>query len=93
MAVTSLGPVAVLFPPAARLPFWGAGDQREPLADLAAVALTRYPPGLIAALERIAVGPGGPDHARRARARATDHLWILSPGRSLDERLQALREL
>jgi heat shock protein HtpX len=93
VAVTSLGLVAVVFPPAARLPFWGAGDKREPLADLAAVALTRYPPGLIAALERIAAGHGGAGHARRARARATDHLWIMSAGRSLDERLQALREL
>jgi heat shock protein HtpX len=93
VAVTSLGVVAVLFPPAARLPFWGAGNQREPLADLAAVALTRYPPGLIAALEKIAAGPRGAGYSRRARARATDHLWILSQGRSLDERLQALREL
>jgi heat shock protein HtpX len=93
VAVTSLGAVAVLFPPAARLPFWGAGDQREPLADLAAVALTRYPPGLISALEKIAAGPHGAGHSRRAGARATDHLWILSQGRSLDARLQALREL
>ena len=93
VAVTSLGLMAVLFPPTARLPFWAAGDQREPLADLAAVALTRYPPGLIAALEKIAAGAGGAGHSRRARDRATDHLWILSPGRSLDERLQALREL
>jgi heat shock protein HtpX len=93
VAVTSLGAVAVLFAPAARLPFWGAGGQREPLADLAAVALTRYPPGLIAALEKIAAGPGGADHSQRARARATAHLWIHSQGSSLDERLQALREL
>jgi heat shock protein HtpX len=93
VAVTSLGVVAVLFPPAARLPFWGAGAQREPLADLAAVALTRYPPGLIAALEKIAIDRGGADRSQRARARATDHLWILSRGSSLDERLQALREL
>jgi heat shock protein HtpX len=93
VAVTSLGVAAVLFPPAARLPFWGAGNQREPLADLAAVALTRYPPGLIAALEKIDVGRGEPGRSRRARARATDHLWILGQGSSLDERLQALREL
>jgi heat shock protein HtpX len=93
VAVTSLGAVAVLFAPAARLPFWGSGDQREPLADLAAVALTRYPPGLIAALEKIAAGPRGAGHSQRARARATAHLWIRSQGSSLDERLQALREL
>ncbi len=93
VAVTSLGAVAVVFPPAARLPFWGAGDQHEALADLAAVALTRYPPGLIAALEKIAAGPRGAGRSRSARARATDHLWILGQGRSLDERLQALREL
>jgi heat shock protein HtpX len=93
VAVASLGLVAVLFPPAARLPFWGAGAQREALADLAAVALTRYPPGLIAALEKIDVGLGGAGHSRPGRARATDHLWILSQGSSLDERLQPLREL
>ncbi len=93
VAVTALGPVAVLFPPAARLPFWGAGDTREPLADLAAVALTRYPPGLISALEKIAAGSGEAAPVRRARARATDHLWILRQGSSLEERLQALREL
>ena len=93
VAVPSLGAVAVLFPAAARLPFWGAGDQREPLADLAAVDLTRYPPGLISALQKIAAGPRQSARSRRARARATDHLWIFAQGRPLDERLQALREL
>jgi heat shock protein HtpX len=93
VAVTSLGPVAALLPPAARLSSRGAGENREALADLAAVALTRYPPGLISALERVGASSPGPNHQRRARDRATDHLWIVGQGSSLDERLQALREL
>jgi heat shock protein HtpX len=92
VAVTSLGPVAVLLPAAARLTSWGAGDRREAIADVAAVALTRYPPGLISALEKL--GAGHPDgENRRAGARAIDHLWIRGDRSSLDERLQTLREL
>lgn len=92
VAVTSLGPVAVLLPAAARLTSWGAGDRREAVADLAGVALTRYPPGLISALEK--VGAGHLDgESRRAGERAIGHLWIRGDRRSLDERLQTLREL
>lgn len=92
VAVTSLGPVAVLLPTAARLTSRGAGDRREAIADLAAVALTRYPPGLISALEKLrASHPAGEN--RRAAGRAIDHLWIRGDHGSLDERLQTLREL
>jgi heat shock protein HtpX len=93
VAVGSLGPLAILFPPAARLTAWGAARDREALADMAAVALTRYPPGLISALEKLGAGSAPPSHRRGARARATDHLWIVGEGSTLDERLQALREL
>ncbi len=43
--------------------------------DLAAVAVTRYPPGLGAALETIA------QHSARAKAATVrnDHLWLVSP--------------
>lgn len=70
--------------------------QTEELADLAAVSLTRYPPGLIAALERIDAHPTGPD--RGAPELAT--LWIRGDrdrpdtGRApLSWRIERLREL
>lgn len=92
LAVTTLGPFATLVPTAAALTTWGAGDRREALADLAAVALTRYPPGLISALEKLDAGRPSGEH-RRANARAIDHLWILGDHSTIDERLQTLREL
>jgi len=39
-----------------RFSAWLQGPDREVRADLAGVSTTRYPPGLIAALERIAAG-------------------------------------
>lgn len=82
--------------------------RRETLADVSAVEMTRYPPGLISALEKLlddqAVVASG--------SRATAHLWIEEPvekhaGESkpgkwgrlfnthppLEERIAALREL
>ena len=64
-------------------------------ADLGAVALTRYPPGLAGALAKIRVD--GPVTA----SRTTAHLWLDPPlagaGHDihppLDERIEALREL
>jgi heat shock protein HtpX len=81
--------------------------QREALADVAGVALTRYPPGLISALEKLR----DDTTVVHSGSRATAHLWIESPidrsgeGRHvwlnrrfdthppLDERIEALREL
>jgi heat shock protein HtpX len=83
------------------------GGHREEIADLSGVSLTRYPPAMIAALEKLegagtAVASGTP---------ATAHLWLGTPqpasqplraawlGRlfethpPLDERIEALREL
>lgn len=93
VAVTTLGPLAALVPPAALLPSRGAGRNREAVADLAGVALTRYPPGLISALEKVGTARSGPDSRPRARDRTIDHLWIFGRGTSLEERLLALREL
>jgi heat shock protein HtpX len=93
VAVTALGPVAALFPPAGGMPSWGAGTNREALADLAGVALTRYPPGLISALEKVGGDGPGSRHRQGARHRVVDHLWIFGQTRSLDERLLALQEL
>lgn len=93
--------------PATVLPFIGpllqrtASPRREFYADLSGVQLTRYPPGLISALEKL--------KARRTEvqtvARATEPLWIESPLPAgglnrlfgthppLDERIKMLREL
>ncbi|HET9691061.1 MAG TPA: hypothetical protein VFP61_07905, partial [Acidimicrobiales bacterium] len=71
---------------------------RDEATDAAAVGLTRFPPGLAAALETMggrgtSVTAGGPDRA---------HLWLVdpapagarSPGRSAPhDRAEALREL
>ncbi|MFV1991244.1 MAG: M48 family metalloprotease, partial [Acidimicrobiales bacterium] len=79
----------------------------ETLADLRGVAVTRYPPGLAAALEKLKNGSTVVDSGSRAAA----HLWISTPfasdesGRGaksvrlfdthqpLEERIAVLREL
>ena len=98
----------VLTPIVARLMQYAVSRRRETLADVSGVSMTRYPPGLIAALEKLK-DDGTIVHSG---SRATAHLWIESPvarepseGRlawlgklfdthpPLDERIQALREL
>ena len=49
-------------------------------ADQQAVAVTRYPPGLWAGLERIGTGPVLPAGATPG----TDHLWMVPPPRAAD---------
>ncbi len=82
--------------------------RRETLADVSGVALTRYPPGLISALEKLK----DDTTVVHSSSRATAHLWVESPlartpeeGRlsrlnrlfdthpPLEERIQALKEL
>jgi hypothetical protein len=63
--------------------------------DLAAVALTRYPPGLLAALERI---DGSTARVAGVAAVVSSPLWISPPAPaqgpgSLAERVAALAEL
>lgn len=98
-------PLAAL---AARLIRLVVNPRREVLADVTGVSLTRYPPGLITALEKVQAG-GGIVHSGSP---ATAHLWLESPvpraesegrlgwlGRLVDthppleERIEALREL
>ena len=67
---------------------------RETLADVTGVSLTRYPPGLISALEKLRDDPA----VLRSSDRAIAHLWIEPPVADLfcpplEERIQALREL
>ncbi|TML93131.1 MAG: zinc metalloprotease HtpX [Actinobacteria bacterium] len=98
----------LLAPLAARLMQFAVSRRREALADISGVAMTRYPPGLIAALEKLK----DDTTVVESSSRATAHLWIESPlartreeGRlsrlnrlfethpPLEERIQALKEL
>lgn len=104
-----LGFVLLLLAPiVAKLMQFAVSRRRESLADVSGVAMTRYPPGLISALEKLR----DDKTVVHSGSRATAHLWIESPvarvkeeGRMawlgrlfdthppLDERIQALREL
>jgi len=88
LAVTIVGLPAVVVPPVfGPLMRLAVNDQRESSADLNGVALTRYPPGLISALERIDADPT----ALHSDSRAIAHMWIAHP--PLDERIRLLKEL
>jgi heat shock protein HtpX len=67
--------VAITAPIAALLLQLAVSRSREYLADAEGVALTRYPPGLISALQKISTAP----HAMRAANNATAHLWLDQP--------------
>ncbi len=62
---------------------------REYLADAQGAMLTRYPPGLIAALEKIGDAP----HAMRSANNATAHLWLDQPSRFPGERTGLMERL
>jgi heat shock protein HtpX len=98
----------ILTPIVAQLMQLAVSRRRESLADVSGVALTRYPPGLISALEKLKAD----STVVHSSSRATAHLWIESPlardsseGRlswvnrlfdthpPLDERIRALKEL
>lgn len=98
----------ILAPLVAKLMQLAISRRRESLADVSGVALTRYPPGLISALEKLR----DDSTVVHSASRATAHLWIEAPtaqdsseGRlawlnrlfnthpPLEERIEALREL
>jgi heat shock protein HtpX len=98
----------LLAPLLARLMHFAISRNRETLADVSAVQITRYPPGLISALEKLRAD----STVTHSASRATAHLWIEQPlavraeqGRlsrfnrlfdthpPLDERIALLREL
>lgn len=98
--------LAVLMPFMAQVMQFAVSRRREYLADVTGVALTRYPPGLISALEKLRADRT----VVRTASRATTHLWIESPlerergfmGRlnrlfdthpPLEDRIRMLREL
>ena len=65
----------ILAPIAAALMQFAVGRRRESLADISAIEMTRYPPGLIAALEKLR----DDTTVVRENNRATAHLWIEEP--------------
>ena len=76
----------------------GVAADRDTAADLGAVSLTRYPPGLAAALEKA----GSKGSAVTGQGPRTAHLWMIDPrdppvaarGRiPLTDRIEALTEL
>jgi heat shock protein HtpX len=98
----------ILAPLAARAMQSAISRQRETLADVSACQMTRYPPGLISALEKLRQDTT----VTHSASTATAHLWIEQPmsgvgdsGRlggphrmfnthpPLDERIALLREL
>jgi len=62
---------------------------REYLADAQGVLLTRYPPGLIAALRKLGASPT----AMHSANNATAHLWLNQPSRFEGERTGRLESL
>jgi heat shock protein HtpX len=92
LAVTLLGLLLPLPPLSSQLMRLAVSRRRESEADLSGVRLTRYPPGLIAALEKLRVD----ESVVPSGSRATAHLWLESPRDhrdSLDDRISALRDL
>ncbi len=65
----------ILAPFAAQLMQFAMSRRRELLADASGVQLTRYPPGLISALEKLQDDQAVVHHATRATAQ----MWIEQP--------------
>lgn len=65
----------VLTPIVAKLMQLAISRRRESLADITGVAMTRYPPGLISALEKLR----DDKTVVHSASKATAHLWIESP--------------
>jgi len=98
----------IIAPILAKLMQAAISRRRESLADVSACQMTRYPPGLISALEKLKAD----STVTHSASRATAHLWIEQPmpgvqegGRlgwinrmfdthpPLEERIETLREL
>jgi Zn-dependent protease with chaperone function len=90
VAAAVLGPAALVLPRRllARLVRLARSEQSETVTDLAAVRVTRYPPALASALERLAPPP-------RRRWHAVDLLWTSEgpDAPSVRYRIDVLREL
>ncbi len=77
---------AILAPVFARLLYMAISRRREYLADATSVELTRYPPGLASALEKIS----GDKEVLEVANRATAHLYIVNPIKPHEERYKKL---
>ncbi|MBX3286548.1 MAG: M48 family metallopeptidase [Actinobacteria bacterium] len=73
--------ILVLSPLLSRLMQYAVSRRRESLADVSAVEMTRYPPGLISALEKLR----DDTTVVAASSRATAHLWIEAPVARVEE--------
>jgi len=105
IAVQALDPLGRHIPLFARIADRVAGTGREVLADMAAVGVTRYPPGLISALDKIGASPSRrPECLPWRVTESTARLWLApfdmtgdEPERlgalDLGERVGVLREL
>jgi heat shock protein HtpX len=78
-----------LAPLAGQLIKLSVSRNREYLADAQGALLTRYPPGLIAALEKIAGSPA----AMRSANNATAHLWLSQPSRVQGSQMGTMERL
>ena len=77
LAVLAFDPVGRYVPMFAKIAENIAGTSREALADLAAVSVTRYPPGLISALEKISAAPSRKPACLSGTALAsTSRMWL-----------------
>jgi len=65
----------ILAPIIAQIMQLAVSRRRESIADVSGVSLTRYPPGLISALEKLK----DDQTVVQAHSRATAHLWIEQP--------------
>jgi heat shock protein HtpX len=81
----------ILAPIIARIMHFAVSRRRETLADVSAIEMTRYPPGLIAALEKLR----DDSTVVHAASHATAHLWIEEPEAqsSAEGRLSRLNRL
>jgi len=71
----------VLAPIVAKAMQAAVGRRRESLADVSGVEMTRYPPGLISALEKLR----DDSTVVHSHSRATAHLWIEEPSPRTDD--------
>jgi heat shock protein HtpX len=74
--------LAILAPIFAKIIQMSVSRQREYLADASAARMTRYPEGLANALQKISRDPG----ILEVSNRATQHLYIVSPIKSLRDK-------